>query len=1090
MIDRKFLSAYFGTAIYARGITLYNHGHVSDLDVREDPDTGVVTIRGSVESSRTNRQYQVRVTLSANENWIIDCECDCPYYESYAGPCKHIAAVLLAYIAETESSIIGNGISKYNRPMRATDQGIKKLLDEYTSAEKPALLTPSSPVILEPRISGIYDHSLEVSFNIYSGSGHKYVIKNIENFCDAIQGHGTIRYGKALEFVHSINAFSAASRPMIKYLMGLNDSNDTYAPNQNSFASYYRYGYEYGTALTRDLSLQGRYLDDFFQAAGSLPMYLYMQETVGQAYPTKLSLSQGMPQMQGSLVKADHGYLFSGSGFSYAKGREYLYFIDEIHAQIIYSQNTQDGFCQLLDFLNDDKQEDYFIDDRDLPAFAKYVYPLLKEQMNLAEDGFDAAAYVPAKPTYEIYLDLPYDNTITCVPYSVYKDEKFNLCAPSNDQGNRDFADEKEMMEFISHWFNDMDSLKHQMFLRNNDDMTYQLMTEGIPALQDHASVFVSEKLKKLQVRAMPKVSVGVSVAHDLLQLDLVSDTMSTKQLSEILSRYSSKKKYYRLKSGDFLTLDPSIDELADLKESLSLTASQIASGSVSLPSYRAQYLEELAQEEKNFTMSQDASFRSMIERMHESSSVKYELPSDLKATLRSYQKEGFDWLCALRDNHFAGLLADEMGLGKTLQIIAFLGAWKDRKKCLIVCPASLVYNWSLEIQHFLPSLPSRIISGSASMRAELIRSSQDNDVLITSYDLLKRDMDVYQDMDFSCEVIDEAQYIKNAGTQAAQAVKAIHAHFKAALTGTPIENRLSELWSIFDYLLPGFFYGYQKFRANFEVPIIKDNDENIEKRLQKMITPFVLRRLKKNVLKDLPDKLEEVYYASAEGEQKQLYDARVQNLKQQLSKQSDQEFKENKMMVLAELTRLRQICCDPSLVYDHYHGSSAKADLCIDMIRNAVEAGHKVLLFSQFTSMLEILTKRLGQAKLAYHLLEGSTPKKQRSDMVESFQKDDVPVFCISLKAGGTGLNLTAADIVIHYDPWWNTAVENQASDRAHRIGQKNVVSVYRLIIKDTIEERILDLQQSKNDLADKILSGEGMSSAKLSRKDLLEIL
>jgi len=467
-----------------------------------------------------------------------------------------------------------------------------------------------------------------------------------------------------------------------------------------------------------------------------------------------------------------------------------------------------------------------------------------------------------------------------------------------------------------------------------------------------------------------------------------------------------------------------------------------------------------------------------------------YPLPQDIKAELRPYQKAGFNWLCALRDNGFAGLLADEMGLGKTLQVIAFLGAWEKRSRSLVVCPASLVYNWSSEIQKFLPSLPSRIITGSASVRRELISSSSDNEVLITSYDLLKRDIDLYTDISFSCEIIDEAQYIKNAGTQASKAVKMINAKFKIALTGTPIENRLSELWSIFDYLLPGFFYGYQKFRANYELPIVRDEDKTAETQLRKMITPFVLRRLKKDVLQELPDKLEEVYYAQMEGEQKQLYDARVQRLKLMLTKQSDQEFKENKLIVLAELTRLRQICCDPRLIYSDYTKNSAKADMCVDMIKNAVEAGHKILLFSQFTSMLEILTDRLFKEGLSYHLLEGSTPKKQRADMVEAFQKDDVPIFCISLKAGGTGLNLTAADIVIHYDPWWNTAVENQASDRAHRIGQKNVVSVYRLIIKDTIEERILNLQQSKNDLADKILSGEGMSSAKLTREDLLSIL
>ena len=295
---------------------------------------------------------------------------------------------------------------------------------------------------------------------------------------------------------------------------------------------------------------------------------------------------------------------------------------------------------------------------------------------------------------------------------------------------------------------------------------------------------------------------------------------------------------------------------------------------------------------------------------------------------------------------------------------------------------------------------------------------------------------------------------------------------------------------SIFDYLMPGFLYSYTRFRKEIEEPIVYEKDEDLRERLQRMVGPFILRRLKKEVLKDLPDKLEEVYYADLEGEQSKLYQARVQTMKIMLAGKSDSEFKTDKIEILAQLTRLRQLCCGPELIYDNYKGNSAKEDLCIDMIRSAVDGGHKVLLFSQFTTMLAVLEQRLDKEKIRYHELTGQTPKKTRIDLVDAFQSDDVPVFCISLKAGGTGLNLTAADVVIHYDPWWNTAVENQASDRAHRIGQKNTVTVCRLIVKDTIEEKIIELQSAKKDLADSILSGEEISSASLSREDLLKLL
>lgn len=293
-----------------------------------------------------------------------------------------------------------------------------------------------------------------------------------------------------------------------------------------------------------------------------------------------------------------------------------------------------------------------------------------------------------------------------------------------------------------------------------------------------------------------------------------------------------------------------------------------------------------------------------------------------------------------------------------------------------------------------------------------------------------------------------------------------------------------------FDYLMPGFLYTYQKFREEIEIPIAMNQDENKMERLQKMIRPFILRRLKGDVLTDLPEKLEENVFARMEGEQRELYDAHVLRMRQMLDGKTEQEFKKDKIQILAELTRLRQLCCDPSLLLDSYQGSSAKTDMCIQLIENAVNGGHKVLLFSQFTSMLDRLAERLREAGIPYYMLTGSVNKEKRMQMVESFNEDEVPVFCISLKAGGTGLNLTAADIVIHYDPWWNVAVQNQATDRAHRIGQKNVVTVYKLVAEDSIEEKIIAIQERKKELAKQILEGEGMDSVTFTKEELMELL
>ncbi len=474
-----------------------------------------------------------------------------------------------------------------------------------------------------------------------------------------------------------------------------------------------------------------------------------------------------------------------------------------------------------------------------------------------------------------------------------------------------------------------------------------------------------------------------------------------------------------------------------------------------------------------------------------------FELPKEMANVLREYQKRGFLWIKTLKQNGFCGILADDMGLGKTLQVIAFLlsehrPAYLTRREnlSLIVTPASLVLNWQSEIQRFAPGLPVRVITGSAEERKQLLAQIQPGDILVTSYDLLKRDITGYTSISFENQVIDEAQFIKNHDTQAAKAVRRVSAGFKLALTGTPVENRLSELWSIFEYLMPGFLYPYQRFKKEIETPIVHDENAAAGERLRKMVRPFILRRLKKDVLKDLPDKIEKNMCAKLEDEQQRLYDAHVKRLKMLLDKQTDEEFKSSKIMVLSEITKLRQICCCPALIYEDYPYFSAKENLCVELIQNAREGGHKVLLFSQFTSMLERLEKRFSQEKISYYVLTGATPKEKRMQMVEAFQNDDTAVFCISLKAGGTGLNLTAADIVIHYDPWWNLAVQNQATDRAHRIGQENVVSVYKLIAKGTIEENIVKLQEKKKELAEQILGGEGMGNGRFDKEELLELL
>ena len=530
---------------------------------------------------------------------------------------------------------------------------------------------------------------------------------------------------------------------------------------------------------------------------------------------------------------------------------------------------------------------------------------------------------------------------------------------------------------------------------------------------------------------------------------------------------------------------------LKEMMDAMHLPPKEFIKGKIHLPVYRTLYLDKLLEEKEGFYTNRNHTFRKMVKNFKTISDADYEVPDSLKRVMRSYQKNGFKWLKTLESCQFGGILADDMGLGKTIQAISFLlSGKKEGVTTLVVAPASLVFNWGEEFGRFGPELKVQLITGDQQERQKRIEEYADYDVSVTSYDLLRRDISYYEGKKFTYEIIDEAQYIKNHTTAAAKAVKVIDSRMRIALTGTPIENRLSELWSIFDFLMPGFLYSYEVFKRDVETRIVKYDDKDAMSRLQRMVAPFIMRRLKSDVLKDLPDKLEEVRYVKFDKIQQTAYDAQVVHMQEMLTKQDDEDFNKNKMKVLAELTRLRQICCDPGLCFDNYDGGSAKLDSCIELVQSAMDGGHKMLLFSQFTSMLDIIRTRLDEQGISYYVITGETSKEKRLQLVKAFNGDDVPVFLISLKAGGVGLNLTGADVVIHYDPWWNVAAQNQATDRAHRIGQTKKVTVYKLIARHSVEEKILKLQETKRDLAEQVMNGGLGQLGSMSRDELLELL
>lgn len=740
----------------------------------------------------------------------------------------------------------------------------------------------------------------------------------------------------------------------------------------------------------------------------------------------------------------------------------------------------------------------FYVGRKYLSEFYHQVLPVLREIVDVEETETEfIEQYIPPNAVFQFYLDAEEGN-ITCKAKVRYGEEEVSLIDNLKEnhvfESFRNVNREQEILYQVHQLFPEIDYEKEEFQCGQSEEVVFHVLESGVDTLLALGEVHTTDRFRNLNIRRKMKVKVGVSVESDIMNLTVSSDEIEQEELLKILQSYKRKKKYYRLKNGDFVVINENdIEVLSQMMETLHVTPREFTKGKMKIPMYRALYLNKMLEQGENIYLNRDKHFKNLIKEFKTVEDSDFEVPEKLGTVMRNYQVRGFKWMRTLEHYGFGGILADDMGLGKTLQIISVLLAAKEANSlgtALIVAPASLVYNWKEEFHRFAPNLNVTLVVGNQQERAELIQNYQKSDVLVTSYDLLKRDVAEYEEASFQYQVLDEAQYIKNHTTAAAKSVKIIKSKQRYALTGTPIENRLSELWSIFDYLMPGFLYGYDVFRKEFETPIVKNKEKEVSDRLKKMVSPFILRRLKADVLKDLPDKMEEVRYAKLEQKQQQLYDAQVIHMKNMIQNQEASDFQKNKMQILAELTKIRQICCDPELLFDKYTDGSAKREACLDLVKSAMEGEHKILIFSQFTSMLELLEADMKKEKIAYYKITGATPKDKRLEMVNDFNKDATPVFLISLKAGGTGLNLIGADVVIHYDPWWNQAVQNQATDRAHRIGQTRIVSVYKLIAKGTIEEKIVKMQESKKDLADTILNGETGGITQMSKEELLDLL
>jgi superfamily II DNA or RNA helicase len=746
----------------------------------------------------------------------------------------------------------------------------------------------------------------------------------------------------------------------------------------------------------------------------------------------------------------------------------------------------------------------------EVPGFLNQVWPQLSAA-GAVEANFKLEDFILAPQTPRFLLELrgglaQLNGLLQCaygtrvITLGVTStDELVWLPDPENPTryGNRDTASERGALARLQRvGFSGPDGQGKLQLL--GQDQVLNFFAREFPRLQREWTVTLEERLERSTSEKLERVEPRLQITSSGIQwFDLgvvfASSGGETFSPTEIQRLLLSGQSHTRLKSGKMAVIDT--EAVEEFQEVLRDCAPQQHDRGYRINNQQAAFLQSTLAQNTTWQVSAPASWRQSAP--NQSGEAHLECPplGNLESVLRPYQKQGVGWIEFLRKNQFGGILADEMGLGKTLQTLALLRHVRQTQPtslpALVVCPTSLVFNWIAEAKRFVPELKVLALHGPD--RHALFKEVAQNDLILTSYALIRRDSERYRELQFDTLVLDEAQHIKNRQTQNAQAVKAVKAAHRLVLTGTPMENSVLDLWSIFDFLMPGYLGSAQDFRERYELPITRDKDTRAQSRLARRLKPFLLRRLKSEVASDLPRRLEQVAFCELTQDQRAVYQQLIEaSRKEILAADGEQGKARSRILALTALLRLRQVCCDLRLLQPDdalADSTSGKVELFGELLEEVIDGGHRVLVFSQFVTMLGLLKQKLTAQGIEFCYLDGSTTN--RGEVVGRFQNTpSVPVFLISLKAGGVGLNLTAADTVIHFDPWWNPAVEAQATDRAHRIGQTKVVTSYKLIARDTVEEKILTLQNRKREMIEAMIGGETEFAAALSWDEIQELL
>lgn len=1022
-----------------------------------------IKFAGKVIEDKPEREYLAEVCFDIKG---APCSGSCSCGEG-AG-CRHIAALLFELMKDNGSrrdDLSANYVASKN----LLNMFEKQRLDDM----KRLIVAAAEKIDIEPLVFFEKDRA-ETEFYIIKKGKRKKRIEDIFEFAinvDRNTGKNFRDYG------YNISGFTDGGRNILNFIYSHSEIKAGFIALSN---------------LSEDKSrfiLTESSLDSFFE--------LFWEKRISaccEGEKFKLKFEDGEPfikveaEVAGGRVKLKKEFkprsIFITSAYGYILLENTLYRTSVDYACVIRNMETAFNIAEGSEII---------FEAPDLGRLVDYCIPVLCKFDLLKEPGriFDKLSMTPFKS--QIFIEARGRGLCGHVKF-VYGDTVIDYNDKSayrqyrNDRAETIFKLSIEGMGFFDNG--------SEGFLMLSEDDIFNFLKYGISALKKNTEVFLSEDIKAIKKSAEKSINLGIRYEGGLIETEFDAEGFNPDELKEVLNAYEYRKKYYRFSDGRFLSIE---DNKMFLKfvRFFDLGRKELISGSYKTGAGRLIIFDRLFDESEKSSISFDKSSRSLIEKFNDLKGSDLTVPSFYKSILRDYQKKGFRWIKSVGVCGFGGILADDMGLGKTVQMISYLydryrteGGFSntaEKKPSLVVCPTSLIFNWEAELEAFGGGLKYEIVYGAGAKRKEILK--RDTEIFVASYETVKRDFDIYKNMDFAVIIADEAQFIKNRATRSFDALTALKSEVRFALTGTPFENSLGELWSVFEFVMPGYLGSYKRFAINFEKPIMKNNDRNKMTALQKLISPFILRREKGDVLRDLPEKSEVIRYTLMTEEQSKLYKAEL--LKARGMIKSDIENDSfNRIKILSEITRLRQICCHPSLFLNGYKGESGKLNYLLENIQSLIDSGHKILIFSQFTAMLSIIEERLDLKGIKYFYLDGQTAAPARLETVNAFNAGGkASVFLISLKAGGTGLNLTGADTVIHFDQWWNPAVMEQASDRAHRFGQIRRVNIYNLITKNTIEEKILKLQSRKKQLFKDVLNMETGFLANMSKEDILDL-